>query len=295
LVLLNPRLPGEVILLDLQQRAATRMAIHAPDSYSEVREIVYPRKASRFYLHWVRRQQESDLGEVLFTALDHAGKIVSTGPGPLDRYTRPTFHPDQRSFYAQRFLSRLVALVDAETLAALRTYDLTPFKQPGRLGPGISDVRGSRVLVGQAKGTRNDRLDPVSLFTLNLDFAPASATPGIDTEIGVRRTLLTPNGQTIIAQEALDATSASGAGRLHFFDVATGNRLGLVTFPARLGATILGYHPDGRRLFINAWNLDPGRRDPVTKLVIVDVISRTVIRDREIEDMTLVHDFVDEP
>ncbi len=295
LMLINPRLPGEVVLLNLRQRTATKVAVHPPDSYSEILELMYPRKASRFYVHWVRKQQEGDPGEYLFTALDHTGQVLAAAPAPLDEFSRPIFHPDGRNFYVFRVFSRRVTLIDGETLATLGTYDLTPFKRPGRLGPGIPDVRGGRVLVGQGAGTRNDLLDPVSLFTLDLNFTPASATPRIDTGIGVRRALLTPNGQTIIAQEARDPDSASGAGRLHFFDVATGNKLGVVTFPARLGAVVFGYHPDGRRLFLNAWNLDPGRRDPVTNLVIVDVISRTVLRDREIQDMTLVHDFMDEP
>jgi hypothetical protein len=295
LVIVNPRMPGEVVLLDLRQRTATKITVHAPDSPSEIREIVYPRKASRFYVHWVRKQQEADPGEFLFTAIDHTGRVLGTFPAPLDELSRPIFHPDGRNFYAFRVLSRAVPLIDGETLATLGTYDLTPLKRPGRLGPGIPDIRGGRILVGQGAGTRNDRLDPVSLFTLDLSFNPTSATPKIDTGIGLRRALLTPSGQTIIAQEARDATSASGAGRLHFFDVATGNKLGVVTFPARLGAVVLGFHPDGRRLFINTWNLDPGRRDPITNLVILDVTSRTVLKDREIEDMTLVHDFADEP
>jgi len=294
LVLVNPRLAGEIVLIDLQQGTATKTMIHSPDSYSEILRIVYPRRASRFYVHWLRKQQQSARDEILFTAIDLTGQILGTNIAPLDKYTPPIFYPDGRHFGAQRAFSPLVTLIDGETLVALSAYDLTPLRPPGVLGSGVPDIRGGRVLVGQGAGLRNDPLDPVSLFTLDLNFAPASATPRISTGIGIAVALLTPDGRTIIAQEARDATSAGGLGRLHFFDVATGLRLGATSFPAELGAFILSYHPDGRRLFINARNLD-SEHEVVTNLVVVDVISRTVVRNREIEGMTLVHDFVDEP
>ncbi len=82
---------------------------------------------------------------------------------------------------------------------------------------------------------------------------------------------------------------------MHFYDVATGNKLGTVTFRADRGAGLLGFHPDGRRLFIRARNRGTTAGELLTNLVIVDVVARTVLKERSFEKIGFAGDFLDEP
>jgi hypothetical protein len=230
----------------------------------------------------------------MLTTVDFSGRVLGTAPSvvpyPLGT-TAP--HPDGRSFYIFDWPS-VVLRLDAETLAVLERYDLSAFRGPAPIGVyGVGGIQGTRVLLGGREGNRSDLFDPRILFTVDLN--TRTATPQIHTGLGASDVRLLPSGQTILLQEPRTATSIAGAGRLHFFDAATGNKLGALSFRADRGGTILGLHPDGRRLFIRTWNADPATGDRLPHLVIVDVVARTVVRDRPFPDIGFAVDFVDEP
>ena len=68
----------------------------------------------------------------------------------------------------------------------------------------------------------------------------------------------------------------------------------MVEVPASRSADIIGFHPDGRRLFVHVVHGAPASAEAETRLVIVDVVTRTVIRNRPFEEIGFASDFVDE-
>ena len=286
--------PG-VVLLDVSAKRATEIVVGPRDTVDELRHLVYPRRGSRFYVHWVRQPTPADAPEAVFTAVDFNGQVLGTTPSPIGiRIGNTLPHSDGRSFYLLHQPNEILRL-DGETLAVLERRDLSSFYRPGATGQGIDDVREGRALLFEGEGTRNDLLDPTIVVTV--DLATRTASPRITTGLGASTLRLVPGARTIVLQEARTRDAQAGAGRLHFYDVATGSKLGTVSFDAPDGAILLGFHPDGRRLFMRVWAVDNSTPDleVKTRLVIVDVVARTVVRNRDFENIGMAVDFVDEP
>jgi hypothetical protein len=203
----------------------------------------------------------------------------------------PVYHPNGRDFYVAD-PGREVVLYHGDTLAVLGRYDLTPLVRPEFRGPALFDARDGRVLLANIPVADMSDRRPSTVFTTDLAFSPQSASPRIATGLREHVQSLVDGGRTVLLQEA--RPSGGGIGRLHFFDVATGAKLGVVDLNTTTRADLLGLHPDGRRLFIRTFTVDPTVRDLDVRLVIVDVISRTVLRDRPFEDIGFASDFVDE-
>jgi hypothetical protein len=282
------------VVLDLQAGTAKEVTLGPPGTVGRIRQFIYPRQISRFYAHWLRKNPASSQPEVVLTAVGLDGRILGTSPSPLRQLAWPVYHPDGRSLYIFE-AGRQATLIDGETLAPRATYDLVPLSRPGARGPGISDVRGGRALLAETTDASGDAPEPWTVFTTDLSFSPQSASPHIATGLDMQVVYLTPEGGTIVLQEALSPRQSTGSGRLHFYDVVTGNKLGALSFNAPEGANILGFHPDGRRLFIRVFAVDPATGDLQHRLVIVDVTTRTVVRDRPFERIGFASDFVDEP
>lgn len=284
--------PG-LVLLDLSSRRATEIDVGLRGTESWLENLVYLRKASRFYVFWLRRPTPTAQYEPVFTAVDLAGQVLGNEPSPIGLVRGSSIvNPDGRTFYALN-QPNVLQRVDGQTLTVLENYQLGAFYRPEVLWKGIADVRNERALLSEIEGTRPDRLAPTTILTV--DLATQTASARISTGLGSSSVRLLPGGRTIVLQEAWKSNAQAGTGRLHFYDVATGNKLGMVSFRADEGAVPLGFHPDGRRLFIRVWNADPTTGDRIPHLVIVDVVARTVVRDRPFPDIGLAVDFVDEP
>ncbi len=278
-----------VVLLDMAAVTATKLALSPAGGVAQILQIVYPRKGSRFHVQWLRQPGQ----ENVLTSVDLTGRVVGTVSSMIADFRGGSLlYPDGRSFYVLNEPNTLL-LVDGETLAVRETYDMSPFYRLGATGHGIADVRDGRVLLSEGAGTRNDLLDPRTVFTV--DLSTRVAFPRIDTGLGASTVRLMPGGRTILLQEAQSPSEVAGAGRLHFYDVTSGNKLGTVTFSADRGAILLGIHPDGRRLFFQARVRDVSTGSLQTRLVIVDWETRTVLRDRPFLETGFAVDFVDEP
>lgn len=241
--------PG-VVLLDVATGRATELTMGPPGTVEELRHLVYPRQGPRFYVSWLRRMNPADPPEAVMTAVDLAGRILGTTPSVIAEfrgYSLP--HQDGQTFYVLNE-PNLVLRVDGETLSVRETHDLSAAYRSGTVRGWIADVRDGRALLAEAEGTRSDKLDPRIIFTV--DLASRAASSRIVTGLGSSALRLIPGGRSALVQEARDPFEAAGAGRLHFYDVATGTKLGIVSFRADDGAALLGFHPDGRRLFIQA-------------------------------------------
>ncbi len=286
--------PG-VVLLNLRARTAREIDVQGPDLMDELRHLVYLRQGSRFYVFWIRRSSTNPTGpaEPVLAAVDLDGRVLATTPAPIaDPLGFSQAHPDGRTFYVFNEPNEILR-VDGETLAVRERHDVSAFYRPGAARRAVYEVRDGRALLLEWEGTRDDRLDPVTLFTVDLGARTASSR--ITTGLGEAYVRLVPGGRTIVLQEAFGPHSVTGAGTLHFYDVATGNKLGTVTFPAKEGAIPLAFHPDGRRLFIHVRGTDPATQEPAARLVIVDVVARSVLVDRPFEPIGMAVDFVDEP
>ncbi len=284
--------PG-VVTLDLAAGTATEIRVSPPENVVQLGHLVYPRQNSRFYVHWIRQLGSTGPREVVLTAVDFAGEILGTTPSPIPHlFGGVLSHLDGRSFYALDQPNALLRL-DGETLAVRESHNLGAFFSSGATGQGISDVRDGRVLLAEGTGTGPGLLDPQIVFTV--DLANRTTSLRIAAGLGTSDERLSPGAGLIVLQEARTATDRAGTGRLHVYDVTTGNKLGVVSFRADMGAVLLGFHPDGRRLFLRARNRGASLVEPQAHLVIVDVVSRTVLRDRPFDDIGYAVDFVDEP
>lgn len=284
---------GQPVLINLQTKAVTQIPLGAPGTVESVEQFIYPRRASRFYVHWVRRSGPTAPRESLLTAVGLDGQVLGTSPSPIGRLDWPVYHSNGRDFYT--FEGGRATLYNGETLGIVGTYDLTPLATPGLRGPGISDVRDSKVLLSGTPVTDTSERRPWAVFTTDLTFNPQTTSPRISTGLSQHELRLLPGAQAVLLQETLVPPESSGAGRLHFFDIASGTKLGLVEFRAPQGANLLGFHPDGRRLFIRSFDFDARTSALQHHLIIVDVVTRTVVRNRLFEKIGVAVDFVDEP
>ncbi len=287
--------PG-VVLINLRARTAREIAVQAdPDMYAELQHFVYLRQGSRFYIFWLKHSLTNPTAppEPMLTAVDLDGRVLATTPAPIAaRLGFSQAHPDGQTFYVFNEPNEILR-IDGETLAVRERHDVSSFYRAGAARRAVREVRDGRALLVEWEGTRNDQLDPVTLFTV--DLATRTASPRIITGLGEARVRLVPGGRTVVLQEAIAPHDVAGAGKLHVYDIATGNKLGTVTFPADEGAIPLAFHPDGRRLFIHVLGTDPTTREPASRLVIVDVVARSVLVGRPFEQIGVAVDFVDEP
>ncbi len=283
---------AQAVLIDLKARTAKQVPVAPGVRVKDIPQLIYPRKASRFYVHWMRTTA-SPRPESVLTAVGLDGQALGTSPSPLGQLDWPVYHPDGRDFYISR--GGRATLYNGETLGVAATYDFAPFVRPELRGPRIFDVRDGRALLAGTPVSDTGETPPWTVFTTDLTFSSQSASPRIATGLSQQVLRLVQGGRTVLLQETLDPPTNSGAGRLHFFDVATGTKLGMVEFPAPEGADLLGLHPDGRRLFVRVFDLDPATAQVQYHLVIVDVVTRTVIRNRVFENIGFATDFVDEP
>ncbi len=284
--------PG-VEVLDLRTGTATGIAVASPQPAFQLKHLIYPRQASRFYVQWVRLPNPTDPAGPFLTAVGLDGRILATTPSMIDRTFGASIpHPDGRTFYVLNSPNELLR-VDGETLAVQERYDLSPFYRAGAVRHGIADVRDGRALLTEGAGTGTGYLDPRIVSTV--DLATRTASPRIATGLGASTLRLAPGGRTIVLQEARTAYDQGGAGRVHMYDVASGTKLGMVSFGADGGATLRGFHPDGRRLFIRTLNADPSTGDLESWLVVVDVVTRQVVVNRRFNAIGFAVDFVDEP
>ncbi len=166
--------PG-VVLLDLASGKATEIAVGPPATMDALRHIVYPRRSSRVYVFWVRRQTPADAPEAVLTAVDLTGRILGTTPSLVAMSRGHSLaHPDGRTFYVLN-QPNLLLRVDGETLAVHET-------RPGDLSPAWRDTEWDRRRPGwprPAVGTswHSERLlrraDPVHGRPRHADFIAA--------------------------------------------------------------------------------------------------------------------------
>ncbi len=289
---------AHVVLLNLQARTATTIPLAPGLHVDDIEHLIYPRKASRFYVRWFSKPTASQPSVPMLTTVGLDGQVLASGPSPLEGLQPPVYHPNGRDFYVTKPMEQ-ATLYHGDTLAMLGTFDLAALAKPGLRGPGLRDVQGGRALVSFAPAGDLGEQPPRTVFTTDLTFSPLSASPTIATGLAAQDLRLVNGGQTVLLQEQQVPRTDSGSGRLHFFEVATGAKLGVVTFSVS-GADLLSVHPDGRRLFLRAFtfdhtaNVDQGLTAQF-RLVIVDLVSRTIIRNRPFEEIGVASDFVDEP
>ncbi len=292
------RTGAHVVLLNLQTRTATTIPLAPGLHVDDVQHLIYPRKASRFYVRWFPKRTSPQPRTAMLTSVTLDGQVLANGPSPLEGLQPPVYHPNGRDFYVTK-PKKQATLYHGDTLAVLGTYDLTALAKPGLRGPGLWEVQEGRALVSFAPAGDLSDQAPETLLTTDLTFSPLSASPVIATGLSAHDVRLVNGGRTVLLHETSVPRSDTGSGRLHFFDVATGAKLGVVALPVD-GADVLGVHPDGRRLFLRAFTFaDAAERDegpkPQVHLVVVDLLSRTIIRNRPFEEIGFASDFVDEP
>ena len=90
------------VLIDLAAGRAVELVLGPPDSVEQIEQFIYPRKASRFYVQWIREGADSAPLDVVWTAVGLDGTVLGSGPSMLRSLAWPVYHPDGRQFLCLR-------------------------------------------------------------------------------------------------------------------------------------------------------------------------------------------------
>ena len=223
---------------------------HLPD-------VLVPPTGSHFFVKWA---VPSAGGAEVVTRFDKAtlknlGNLPQV-PGFLgpreDR--KLAFSPDGARLYAYNGDPPLrVEAYNPQNLQVTGTYDVSPLVASGILGAGVDDIQADRALVGENSAQKYGDPPLLSFFTLNL--LNQTPTPRITTGLYGQK-YLTPRGDKILFNEARwGGMGGQSVGRLHVYDVATGAKLGLISFRAYADGEVAGIRPQGDKVYF--WHASP--------------------------------------
>jgi hypothetical protein len=223
-------------------------------SSASPRALIPPR-ASHFFLDWVDPGTGGGAGKNVMTRFDKASlSRIDNLPQYPSLGNRRFFSPDGNRLYSYVDDSQdAVRIFDTGNLQLLSTLDIPPLFAPNLWGKAIEDIQGDRMLL--AENTKSRRTDPdrISLFTVRL--IDGSRSPRIVTGLEGDASL-SPLGDKVIFNETTTIRAPDGSisriqsvGRLHVYDVATGGKLGQVTFPVHGEGAIEAIHPRGNKVY----------------------------------------------
>jgi len=175
-----------------------------------------------------------------------------------------------------------VDTVDSATYEILVSKDLTQIwrKKPEVFSSGIESFGSGKVLIFENVKTEKGLPDKLDLFVYDIENGAVS--PKIPTGLQGDAVLMS-NGAKIIFDENQDIRKViagkdrllgfKSLGRLHIYDVATGNQLGLITFQAQVDGEVIGIRPAGDRLYYQS----KGETEGTSIITVMDIKDYSVV------------------
>ncbi len=252
--------------------------------------MLVPPKAPYFLLRWFDPTANNGQGAERMTRYEKAtlNKIEHVPDVPFRLFgAEKVFSVDGQRIYSYTASdASIVRIFATQTLQLVSTVDIPAVLSPNRWGEGIEDVRGDRVLLAENHKAHLTDPDRLSVFTVAL--LDGTRSPKIDTGLeGNSR--LTPSGDKILLEETTTVWEPDGrtvmnvvrVGRLHIYNVATGTKLGQVSYPVsgRGGGLFLGTRPAGDKAYFTY-------RDPATnagKVAVVSISSLALLKEMVVE------------
>lgn len=198
-------------------------------------KIIYPQIGTKFYIQidYINNEQDGFVNLAYDKkTFNYIGSINSILNELREDFW---FSEAQDKIYIDTVESN-IRIHDSQTLSVLNTIDLSNIYAKNLWGKGIIDIKNGIVLLGE--NNKLQKTDKNNMSFLAYKIADSSTSPRVITGMDDKMILLTPDSNKVIFNEAKAITSspdqkapkkgASATGRLHIYDVKTGNKLGLI-------------------------------------------------------------------
>lgn len=242
--------------------------------------VLLPPKGPHFFVGWLDSQANQGQGGPRLTRFDKA-TLTRMGDLPYPNTGNLSFFsPDGTRLYAvfQEPTQRVVVL-DTQTFQPQASFELSSYLAPNRWGGDVNDIQADRMVLVENIKARAADPNRYTLFTVRL--TDGAQSPRIVTGLqGVAR--LTPQGEKILFFET--TRNYISVGRLHVYDVATGAKLGQVTFPAHRYATFRATRPQGDKIYLDG---DAARKQEMT-LMSLSLVTFTFLRETAVPQGALL-------
>ena len=222
----------------------------------EAPAIVLPPVGPHFFVKWFDPQAHNGQGGEVATRFDKATlaqldvlPVIPPLQGPPGE-REITFSADGRRLYAYRGdIPGVIETYDTRDLHLVETCDIAPYLIPGTREAEVIDLQAGRALISES--IRSDPRGPGRLVFFTMRLSDEGRSPRIAP--GMSGTVrLTPQGDKILFNEmALSAETHQhhSIGRLHVYDVATGAKLGQVSFTVYGDGRVKDIRPQGDKAY----------------------------------------------
>lgn len=252
--------------------------------------VVAPPTGAVFFVRWTNRDPKTGALVSLMSRFDKTSlaRLGDVADFPFDALGEVNnFSPDGLRLYSSSLSDfEKVAIFDTQTLRLVSTFDAAPLFSADAQDRWIAEVAGWRALLMESAATGPAGAEAVSMFTVRLDDRAQSARIATGMQ-GVA--LLTPNGGRIVFEEkktvrdpASSEEETVSAGRLHVYDVSSGNKVSEVTVPLRgHGGFVRDVRPQGDKVYFLVNDPDPNRQF----LTSVSLVTFAVLKETAIPDI----------
>lgn len=170
-----------------------------------------------------------------------------------------------------------VDIIDSTTFQVLESRDLIQIKKPNIFSTGIKNFGSGKILIFENLQAAKGLSRKLDLYVYDIETQAVS--PKIATGLQGDATL-TAGGTRIIFDENQDIRGKENTlrgfkslGRIHIYDVATGNKIAFISFQPKGKGKIRGIRPDGSKLYYQS----EGDTKDTSLITIIDINNRSVI------------------
>jgi len=236
--------------------------------------IIAPPLSNKFYVDW----WDDARNDRFFTSFDTTTftKIADLSPYPNITFDI-MYSADKSKLYSiNDGYPAKIDVYNADNLSLIKSIPLEGIFTPNIFGRKIDDYASEKILTKENWKTLDKNPDIAVLYTY--DILSENISKKINTAMdGYAR--LSPDGTEIFFNETQDILASDGSveyvkslGRLHIYNVATGQKRGTINFTVDKRSGIAGVHPNGNKLYISA------EIAKVPSLIVIDVVNFKVIK-----------------
>ncbi len=246
--------------------------------------FVFPPSGREFYVRWWNPAGAGGAGAFEVATVDTptlrktAGQVTS--PALADRLMLDA--AGRRLYSMTLDLPARVDVFDVPSFSLTSTIDLQSFLSPAAFGRSIHDFALGKILINENEKAL--RTDPNRFTLFVLDVASGRITPKIRTGFSGNARLLPRTNRMLFdevsvltpgAVMALSGRDFVHPGKLHVYDISTGNRLATVTIADVQMSAILGVNSAEDTAYYYASSGGPGG----AKLSIISLTSYSVVKE----------------
>jgi hypothetical protein len=256
-------------------------------------KIIYPQQSPAFYLAIEDAGANNGAGATKTLAFDKKTQLYTGATNTVltdlvdENYW---ISEDQSKIYVESPESNL-RVYSAPSLSLISSVDLSAKYKSGVWGKGIQDIKSGIVLLGENNKLQDADNNSISFLTYNI--ASSTTTTRVFTGMSYKDYLLTPDGKKVVFSEELGAALVhdkapvkgyTATGRLHIYDVTTGNKAGMVALSPGFGEKILGIRPQSDKLYYLKYTTD----ENAITLSVVDLLTSKVLKEISVPNLNFM-------